>query len=133
ALKYLGAEDAVAAGPDHLRHDVVGLLDDFDAGLRDPAVIERVGVHRFDLGQHRRVVGFLRVQLIAPQHLHAALLGLPFERIGDIAFPEPLICGPIAATTLLSATILRAFVAACAGSYCPAVAVPSSSTMTLIL
>ena len=58
---------------------------------------------------------------------------LPWLRIGAIAFPEPLICGPIAATTLVSATILRAFVAAWAGSYCPAVAVPSSRTMASIL
>ena len=58
---------------------------------------------------------------------------LPWLRIGDIALPDPLICGPIAATTLVSDTILRALVAAWAGSYWPAVAVPSSSTVTLIL
>ena len=57
----------------------------------------------------------------------------PWLKIGDIALPEPLICGPIAATTALSDTILRALVAACAGSYCPAVAVPSSSSRTSIL
>ena len=57
----------------------------------------------------------------------------PSLRIGDIALPEPLICGPIAATTELSETILRALVAACAGSYWPAVAVPSSSCSTSIL
>src|SRR6516162_2195570 len=58
---------------------------------------------------------------------------LAWLRIGAIALPEPLISGPIAATTLGSATILRALVAACAGSYWPAVVVPSSSTMMLIL
>ena len=57
----------------------------------------------------------------------------PWLKIGDIALPEPLICGPIAATTALSETILRALVAACAGSYCPAVAVPSSSSRISIL
>ena len=57
----------------------------------------------------------------------------PWLKIGDIALPEPLICGPIAATTEALATILRALVAACAGSYCPAVAVPSSSRSTSIL
>ena len=51
----------------------------------------------------------------------------PSLRIGDIALPEPLICGPIAATTASLATILRALVAAWAGSYWPAVAVPSPS------
>src|SRR5436853_7930783 len=58
---------------------------------------------------------------------------LPWLRIGDIALPEPLICGPIAAMTLLSATILRALVAACAGSDRPAVAVPSSSALPVIV
>ena len=53
---------------------------------------------------------------------------LPWLRIGAIALPAPLICGPIAAMTLRSDTILRALVAACAGSYWPAVAVASSST-----
>ena len=42
---------------------------------------------------------------------------LPWLRIGAIALPAPLIIGPIAATTALSDTILRALVAACAGSY----------------
>ena len=51
----------------------------------------------------------------------------PWLRMGAIAFPEPDICGPIAATTCLSDTILRAFVAACTGSYWPAVAVASSN------
>ncbi len=51
---------------------------------------------------------------------------LPSLRIGAMALPAPLICGPMAATVALLETILRAFVAACAGSYCPAVAVPSS-------
>ena len=50
----------------------------------------------------------------------------PWLRIGAIALPAPLIIGPIAATTSVSDTILRALVAACAGSYWPAVAVPSS-------
>src|ERR1700733_10126371 len=50
----------------------------------------------------------------------------PAERIGDIALPAPDICGPRAATKPLSETILRALVAAWAGSYWPAVAVPSS-------
>ena len=50
----------------------------------------------------------------------------PWLRIGAIALPAPLIIGPIAATTSLSATILRALIAACPGSYWPAVAVPSS-------
>src|ERR1700710_366184 len=54
----------------------------------------------------------------------------PWLRIGAIALPAPLICGPIAAITDLSDTILRALVAACAGSYWPAVAVPSSSFST---
>ena len=54
----------------------------------------------------------------------------PWLRIGVIALPAPLICGPIAATTSLSDTILRALVAACAGSYWPAVAVPSSSVIS---
>src|ERR1700712_596374 len=52
---------------------------------------------------------------------------LPALRIGDIALPAPDICGPIAATNSLSDTILRALVAACAGSYWPAVAVASSN------
>src|ERR1700744_627941 len=58
---------------------------------------------------------------------------LPSLRIGDIALPAPLICGPIAATVALLDTILRALVAAWAGSYCPAVAVPSSYGVTTIL
>ena len=56
----------------------------------------------------------------------------PWLRIGDIALPEPLVGGPIAATSLLSETILRALVAACAGSYWPAVAVPSSGRSTIL-
>src|SRR5579875_3778227 len=50
----------------------------------------------------------------------------PWLKIGDMALPEPLICGPIAATTESSPTILRALVAAWAGSYWPAVEVASS-------
>ena len=57
----------------------------------------------------------------------------PIDRIGAIALPAPLISGPSAPTTSLSDTILRALVAACAGSYWPAVAVPSSSTSGSIL
>src|SRR5258707_5249666 len=53
---------------------------------------------------------------------------LPALRIGDIALPSPLICGPTLATTAASATSFLVFVAACAGSYLPAVAVPLSST-----
>ena len=52
---------------------------------------------------------------------------LPSDRIGAIALPAPDICGPRAATKPLSETILRALVAAWAGSYWPAVAVPSSN------
>ena len=52
---------------------------------------------------------------------------LPALRMGDIALPAPDICGPIAATYSLSDTILRALVAAWAGSYWPAVAVASSN------
>src|SRR5579871_322216 len=55
---------------------------------------------------------------------------LPWLNMGDIALPGVLDIGPRAATTVLSATILRTLVAACAGSYCPAVAVPSSSNRT---
>src|SRR5580704_8500632 len=55
---------------------------------------------------------------------------LPWLRIGAIALPQPLISGPMAATTLGSETNLRALIAACAGSYWPAVVVPSSSTIT---
>src|SRR5260221_585562 len=58
---------------------------------------------------------------------------LPLLRIGDIALPSPLICGPTLATTCLLATSTLAFVAACAGSYWPAVAVPLSSTIVSIL
>src|SRR5271157_4675412 len=50
----------------------------------------------------------------------------PWLRIGAIALPEPDISGPMAAIVAGSDTILRALVAACAGSYWPAVAVPSS-------
>src|ERR1700681_4114668 len=49
-------------------------------------------------------------------------------RIGDIALPSPLISGPRLATTAGSATSFLVLVAACAGSYWPAVAVPLSST-----
>ena len=51
---------------------------------------------------------------------------LPALRIGAIALPAPDICGPRAAIMAWSDTILRALVAACAGSYWPAVALPSS-------
>ena len=44
-----------------------------------------------------------------------------------MALPAPEDCGPIAATNVLSETIRRALIAACAGSYCPAVAVASSN------
>ncbi len=40
----------------------------------------------------------------------------PWLRIGAIALPAPLICGPTAPITDRSDTNLRAFVAACAGS-----------------
>ncbi len=52
---------------------------------------------------------------------------LPWLRIGAIALPAPDICGPSAATYARSDTMVRALVAACAGSYCPAVGVASSS------
>ena len=42
---------------------------------------------------------------------------LPWLKIGDIALPGVLLIGPSAATTDLSATILRTLVAPCAGSY----------------
>src|SRR5215467_11410324 len=54
-------------------------------------------------------------------------------RIADIALPSPLITGPMLATTPMLATSLRVLVAACAGSYCPAVAVPESRMMGSIL
>src|SRR5258708_12993418 len=54
---------------------------------------------------------------------------LPALRIGDIAFPSPLIIGPILATTAVLATNFLVLVAACAGSYWPAVALPLSTTM----
>src|SRR5215469_2360081 len=47
-------------------------------------------------------------------------------RIADIALPSPLITGPMFATTPTFATSFLVFVAACAGSYWPAVAVPLS-------
>ena len=52
-------------------------------GLRDAAVIECVGLQPFDLGQDRRVVGLLGVELVAAQDLDAVFLGLFLERIGD--------------------------------------------------
>ena len=55
---------------------------------------------------------------------------LPWLSSGAIALPLPLDIGPMAATTVGSETILRALVAACAGSYCPAVAVPLSRLST---
>ena len=58
---------------------------------------------------------------------------LAADRIGVIALPSPLISGPTMATTLGSATNFFALVAAWAGSYCPAVEVPLSSTVTLSL
>src|SRR2546429_2277536 len=51
---------------------------------------------------------------------------LAAEAIGDMALPEPLICGPTTATTLESLTNCLVLVAAWAGSYCPAATVPSS-------
>src|SRR5580658_11164253 len=54
----------------------------------------------------------------------------PWLRMGDIALPAPLICGPSEATTSGSDTIFRALVAAWAGSYWPEVAVPSSSVIS---
>src|SRR5437588_4622402 len=53
---------------------------------------------------------------------------LASEAIGDMALPEPLICGPTTAMTLGSATNCFVLVAACAGSYRPAATVPSSLT-----
>src|ERR1700747_1433863 len=40
---------------------------------------------------------------------------LPWLRIGAIALPDPLFCGPTLATTLGLETSLRALVAACVG------------------
>jgi len=57
---------------------------------------------------------------------------LPWLSSGAIALPLPLDIGPTAATTVGSTTILRVLIAACAGSYCPAVAVPSSRVSCLI-
>ena len=48
------------------------------------------------------------------------------DAIGDIALPEPLICGPTTAMTFVSATNCLVLVAAWAGSYWPAATVPSS-------
>ena len=39
------------------------------------------------------------------------------ERIGEVALPSPLICGPTSATTAESAMNFRMLVAAWAGSY----------------
>src|ERR1051326_7151644 len=58
---------------------------------------------------------------------------LAAEAIGDMALPEPLICGPTTAMTLLSATNSLVLVAAWAGSYWPAATVPSSLMTGLIL
>ena len=46
ALEEAAALDAVAAALDHVRDDVIGLLGELDAGLRDAAVVERVGIQR---------------------------------------------------------------------------------------
>ena len=54
-------------------------------------------------------------------------------RIGVIALPSPLICGPRLATTAGSEMSFLVLVAACAGSYWPAVAVALSKTTVSIL
>ena len=64
--------------------------------------------------------GLVRSGLVAEGVMMERLASL---RIGVIALAEPLISGPIAATTFGLDTSLRALVAAWAGSYCPAVAV----------
>ena len=51
-------------------------------------------------------------------------------RIGVMALAAPDICGPMIPITVLSEANFRALVAACTGSYWPAVAVPSSSEST---
>ena len=73
--------DAVAAALDHLRHDVIGLLRQLDAGLQHAAVIERIRVQRLDLRQHGRVVGRFRVQPVTAEDLDALLLRLRLERV----------------------------------------------------
>src|SRR5436190_19602925 len=57
------------------------------------------------------------------------------DAMGAMALPEPLICGPTMAMTLLSATHCLVLVAAWAGSYWPAATVASSlmSASSLIL
>src|SRR6266511_5108955 len=58
--------------------------------------------------------------------LGVMIIRLASDAIGDMALPEPLICGPTMATTLGSATNCLVLVAAWAGSYWPAATVPSS-------
>src|SRR5579875_2344912 len=82
-LEQIGADHPVAAALDHLRDDVIGLLHELHAGLRNPAVIERVGMERLDLGEDGRVVGLLRVELVMAQHLDADLLRLRLEGVRE--------------------------------------------------
>ena len=83
AVSKSGPIIAIAAALDHLRHDVIGLLGELDAGLTDAAVIDRIGIQRLDLGQDGRVVGGLRIEPVAAEDLDAFLLGLPLERVRD--------------------------------------------------
>ena len=86
ALQEAAALDAVAAALDHIRNDVVGLLGKFNARLRHPTIIERIGLQCFDLGENSRVVGLLGVELVAAEHLDADLLRLLLK---ELAMPTP--------------------------------------------
>jgi len=62
-------------------------LTTFTPGLSDTAVIKRVGIERFDFGESGRVIGLSGVELVAAEHLDAALLGLRPENVSAIPTP----------------------------------------------
>ena len=73
----------VTAQLGYVGHHVGRLLGELDGGLLNATVVQPVWVHGFDLGQDRRVVRLLGVQLVVAQHIEAFGLRLPLERVGN--------------------------------------------------
>ena len=82
AGEYAAIHHAVAAGLQDRGEDVVELLGDFHPGLGDAPVVDGIGIEPLDLGDDRRVVGFLRIQLVVAHHVQADLLGLSLVEVG---------------------------------------------------
>src|SRR5205823_11819358 len=74
---------AVRTRLDRAGNHLKALRGELGRRLHDPAVVQRVRVEPFDLGEDGLVVGFLRVKPVTPEDLHAQLARPLLEAVRD--------------------------------------------------